>query len=672
MKLSTMITRLEDGVFDHLTKFWGIADASEAMRRKALVSRMTDRETVQRRLTVLPEALRELLGAIIQGIDFSRPFRLTELDLNGLTVQPHELDASGLALTRRGFLASQHVRTQTGRHRSYTVPEELGDVLVRLFQTRKSAPPEASLRLRAGLRWLGGPELTERLEAIERPDLIGQEPRAILRELCRRTSIADRVDRLEDPELRAAIDEVFDAGGILDGDGRRARDVDVSPERLRRWGRDLTKNFLGAFAELDLTDHGISVRDGWLVLFAELVEARLAAERPDEDEADEDLERTPDILADLGTIALEIEETPFRVRKNGEFYRSAVKKLAKNVLSPGFRPAGAEADVEFCLQFMLSAELVAPRTDGRLVLQSGWREWETGGAVDRTEEILDESVESAVGFFSPQHEITLRQELLHELKEFGVGRWIRVREAVTVARNRHLRRALQPEHARRYQERHKNSPLPRLASSELMRQALRRFLFDHVARLGIVEVAVNEDDGIPWAVRLTPLGGAVLGLDITLEVEPGEGLIVNPDCEVIVVPESAGVDVVQRVGRFATRLKADYAIHFMISKESIQAAAAAGLDDEDILSTLRDNSRHPIPQNVEYSIREWCRKVVRLAARRSYLVEGPDKATVDRILQVPEFDAIVARRLTSKIVELTEDPTRAGIVTALREQGIYL
>lgn len=109
-----------------------------------------------------------------------------------------------------------------------------------------------------------------------------------------------------------------------------------------------------------------------------------------------------------------------------------------------------------------------------------------------------------------------------------------------------------------------------------------------------------------------------------------------------------------------------------MTRESVQSAAASGMTADQILAVLVQNSSHGVPQNVEFSIREWSKSVLRITTRRAFLLEAPTRASADQLMAIPDLKNVIQRRLSPTVIELDEDPTQAGIVKLLRDQGFYL
>ena len=288
-------------------------------------------------------------------------------------------------------------------------------------------------------------------------------------------------------------------------------------------------------------------------------------------------------------------------------------------------------------------------------------------------DLLDYAMKSGTRGMSSLHHRGLRRGFIDFMREREVGTWLEIAPTAVRARNRWLLEMVRPEQAQRYQDRHKNAPFPKLATPDGMLRFLQSWVIESLTRIGVVDQATRKGEKRPWAVRLGLAGGRALGLQINdSSVPQGLAMVINPDHEIIVFPENAGPDVLHELGRFAQREKADFALHYRLTRDSIQDAASAGLSTDEILSFLDEQTRHGIPDNVAYSIREWCEKLVRAEARRAWLLEMGSEEDLERVLQISEVAELVVRRISARIVELESDPVEAGLGNLLRDRGIQL
>ncbi len=143
------------------------------------------------------------------------------------------------------------------------------------------------------------------------------------------------------------------------------------------------------------------------------------------------------------------------------------------------------------------------------------------------------------------------------------------------------------------------------ATEELWKSFLGIFLGRCLLSMDGAEAGLTAE-GAP-CFRLTHEGRRILGL-------PGDGpgdapvavdraIIVQPNFEVVVLVPSPSAEA--ELGRFCERAGRDVGILFRITKESIRRAAAAGLDADQVLGSLRQHARSELPPNVGQEIQGW-------------------------------------------------------------------
>ncbi|MEE9391412.1 MAG: helicase-associated domain-containing protein [Planctomycetota bacterium] len=674
MKIDLALTHWEGKELESVMEFW-LENRHEwplgdGARREALIVRMQDQKVVEDKLEELPARLRDLLRFSIDVFDWRKPFDLDTVDPTEMPIEAFEIAPVTQALIDRGYFLPRRLRGAR-KPTAFSIPSELAEALCAVFELGRR-PAEASLSLTLYLRSLDRQTVQTRLSALGLESYRGR-PRAELREeLLKPVSIRARLDGLADQEFAELIAAVDDHGGVLDSSTRKRLGHDFSADECRAFGVMLEEALLGSFEASQLANQGVQVGDGWLLLFREVADELLEELSVDEGLAEEGMRTGADGFADLRGIARSLEETPFKIKKNGDYYKNAVKRVAKEALSPAARPHGEEEDLLFYLNLMQRLEFVKVTPAAQLELTANWRSWQKQTAVERGEDLLSFCRRRGKEPISSLHISILRRNFFNYLKRSGFETWLPIERVTFIARNEYLRECVRPEHVLKYQDRHKRLPFPPLASPDDMRRAIEPWIVATPARLGIVELAYRDGEKRPFAVRLSRFGAKLLGLKVKDRPAGGAGLVLNSDYEIILFPENAGFEVIQEVGRFAERVKADYAIHFVLTRESVQAAAAAGFGEDEILKLLESHASHGVPKNVVYSIKEWCRKTVRLKTTRVYLLEAPDAATATRLAATPELKKLVSRRLGETVLELNEDPAASGLASVLRERGFYL
>ena len=154
--------------------------------------------------------------------------------------------------------------------------------------------------------------------------------------------------------------------------------------------------------------------------------------------------------------------------------------------------------------------------------------------------------------------------------------------------------------------------------------------------LGLVEIGLDSERQ-PVAFRLTAEGAVALGL--AAEVAPAAGettraLVVQPNFEMVFLPEVAGFAAAIALDRFADRVSMDRAIIYRLSRESVLRGLREGLPREEVLATLERLSGGPLPQNVRYSLEEWVARFGSIRLHRKVMVlAAEDAAGLDAALK---------------------------------------
>jgi len=131
---------------------------------------------------------------------------------------------------------------------------------------------------------------------------------------------------------------------------------------------------------------------------------------------------------------------------------------------------------------------------------------------------------------------------------------------------------------------------------------LERFFFGHLGAAGVVTVGQAKGE---LACRLTPLGRYLLCSGPAPDHHWDKTFFVESNFELL-VPRDISLDILWSVEQVADLTKHDQAMVYMISKSSVYRAMQDGHDAESLIKFLSSHSNNPVPQNVVFSIRDWC------------------------------------------------------------------
>lgn len=188
--------------------------------------------------------------------------------------------------------------------------------------------------------------------------------------------------------------------------------------------------------------------------------------------------------------------------------------------------------------------------------------------------------------------------------------------------------------------------------------------------------------GSLW-VRLHPAGRqALLDQPITpastfAGQPPRSPLVVQPNFEVIVQPFSPTY-VHWALTEMADLVRPDQAYVYRITRDSIIRARRAGLDAKDILAFLSNQEQHSatgqtaprqLPQNVEYSIRNWSSGFGRCVVMRIAIVQCENAALADRLLAEGALREMVIGRVSPTAL-LVRDDALKRVIGLLEKAGL--
>ena len=202
----------------------------------------------------------------------------------------------------------------------------------------------------------------------------------------------------------------------------------------------------------------------------------------------------------------------------------------------------------------------------------------------------------------------------------------------------------------------------------LWQRLIEEKLFEALLPLGGIELGKS---GSGLAVRLHPIGRYMLGLVDELDYHaPPEGdVIIQPNFEVSFLGPAPRAEAT--IGRLAERTGAGTGTIFRITRASIRAAAAAGIDADQALRDLETVSTKPLPDNVRREVRGWFDATRHVKMRRTRVIEAPDQATAQRILAAAGQKQ--ARQHTDTLIEITTtDQNHTALMRKLKQAGIFV
>jgi hypothetical protein len=198
---------------------------------------------------------------------------------------------------------------------------------------------------------------------------------------------------------------------------------------------------------------------------------------------------------------------------------------------------------------------------------------------------------------------------------------------------------------------------------------LRTVLEEPLLWLGIVRLGYSQGKLVSF--QFTERGAVAVGLiesststsrstSTSTSTSNQRALVVQPNFEVVVYPEVAGISLLVELDRFAERVKMDRAALYRLTRADLCCGLQSGLTLAEITRALESYNAGPLPQNVAYSLVEWERLYNRIHVHRSVsLIEAADDAELSALRALPELKE--AREIAPRFLLAPEGAALRGL-----------
>ncbi|HOT92554.1 MAG TPA: helicase-associated domain-containing protein [Anaerolineae bacterium] len=163
--------------------------------------------------------------------------------------------------------------------------------------------------------------------------------------------------------------------------------------------------------------------------------------------------------------------------------------------------------------------------------------------------------------------------------------------------------------------------------------------------LGVVELGYAAPDGVPIALRLTPLACAhFTNQPATPSAEETGQVILQPDFQILAMGP-VPLSVMSNLERFAEREKFNESVvSYRITREAVYQALQRGESSETIRVFLEEATGQPVPQNIIRTLEEWGGQYERIVIRRDVVIlQVDDAALLDKLLRHPQLHNLLHR-----------------------------
>jgi hypothetical protein len=161
--------------------------------------------------------------------------------------------------------------------------------------------------------------------------------------------------------------------------------------------------------------------------------------------------------------------------------------------------------------------------------------------------------------------------------------------------------------------------------------------------LGVVDL--GRADAALTAFRVTADGARLLRGEALPAGAAETKVVVQPNFQIFAF-EPTGEDVLFGLDEIAERVRAEHAVEYRLTRESVYAAQRRGREAAEIIAFLERVSSAPLPQNVRRSLEEWGAQHERIVVRRGVpLLHAADAAALDRLYADPALAPLLGRRV---------------------------
>ena len=383
----------------------------------------------------------------------------------------------------------------------------------------------------------------------------------------------------------------------------------------------------------------------------------------------------PLVIDDMVTLLVEATAAPPRIKADKHALFARARDSIGGALAPlpGWirddegplaRNVRVDAAAYYARRLGLAAAAGERGKDLSLVVTERGRRWLTCTAPERLKQVVDAVCDGSNGGeddagtweagvdylpFDPSLEYAWVPGV--DCRDAIVDAFRSVADADAVSLDHFLRRD-----CRRHNPLHALSVLPYVDHQDLERNwdsAVLAFFNRRLIALGAVALGPLTDGQLGF--RLTSVGRYLLGETEQFELdvldETGD-VLVQPNFEIVFLAPSLDAQLRARaIAEPTTALQGPESVGtlFVLSRESVQRAVSAGQNAEQVVTSLRELSKHPLPDNVEHQVAAWAAEVRWIEVRPAVVVECGDAETAARVLAAA---GKAGRGLSATMVEL--------------------
>lgn len=666
------VSAVPDDDVPELFRFW--ADKGRHSRpqkadeqRERVLEWMRDPELLVARVEGMGRRLATIFDVLLAAPRYELPFSELSVHKQLSYLSGYDLEAAIAVLERHALIApgTSPEMTRYGM-RAYAVPFDLGDAVLRQRRAERRGVFDV-FALRGHLDRM----FNESGKKIKMP--AGRQ-REFYKMYSNESAAVARIQRL--PEgLQALVEKVvLEFGGLLPKDLFERMEHELPHWNGRRWAKLLEDSMVGTVERLDLGRYGLNHSDETLIVFNEVALAWLkrVAVPGDPDAPREEASIGVDLASNISRFIGYILDHSVRFTVRGEIFKTTEKRILQELIPNPGRELAREEVLAFIYGFARQARLIESTGERTFALTVHGREWEPRPLEEKLERLLEYTMEERELGGEYFHQARMRRIFLRLLKRIEVGIWYDLMYLPFLARNTYLSNLDELAVEDYFQAHNGGTHVTPMEDLQRLAWNLVGWVRKRLYLLGIVDLGYDGHNR-PVAMRLTRMGAKMLGIAAEHEESAGIGnLVVTPDFEVVLFPTGDDAELVHDLDRFCTREKNGHLVHFRILEKGVHRALAEGMFLRRILSTLVQNSRTPVPQNVLYSIRDWAAQAGLLQLSSNFEVQSDNQEVLARFQSDPGVRPYISREIDGRHLKLKSKATPKRLQSLLRDLGFLV
>jgi hypothetical protein len=295
-----------------------------------------------------------------------------------------------------------------------------------------------------------------------------------------------------------------------------------------------------------------------------------------------------------------------------------------------------------------------------------------------------------------------RALLLDYLKQCEPGKWYSVKSLVQTIWDQNAFVVREAQYKMRESEKHKTVKM-RLqwmtAEGELYIGLLSSSLYE----MGIVNLGYQQSEipdsahpKNPDAFMITELGAAALAAESKTKAQPvtkaaktskaemdgkdsldgmngmngNRSLVLQPNFEILLLHPD--MPALYSLLPFSVVQQVDIVSRLTLTRNSVLRGVETGHDVEEMLAILEQRGTKEVPQNVDYTLRDWVKSYKGAAVSQVLMFEVSSEAVADEIMTSPKLQALQLRKLAPRVLVAPNEINLQEMRRLLEKEGVIV